>query len=146
LEFLAAYGPSSPKSAHSEETKMINKPREQASPILIVGSMAFDDLELPSANEKNVVGGSATYAALSAALFAPVQIVAVVGSDFPATALSELAAASTCQGSSKPRGRRSVGQAGMRQTSPAARLSIRSSMCSQTFGPSCPPLLRERRS
>jgi sugar/nucleoside kinase (ribokinase family) len=68
----------------------MTKPREQASPVLIVGSMAFDDLELPSANEKNVVGGSATYAALSAALFAPVQIVAVVGVDFPEAALSEL--------------------------------------------------------
>jgi sugar/nucleoside kinase (ribokinase family) len=70
---------------------MMSKPREQASPVLIVGSMAFDDLELPTANEKNVVGGSATYAAFSAALFAPVQIVAVVGSDFPEATLSELA-------------------------------------------------------
>src|SRR5450432_3188876 len=69
---------------------MTTKPREQASPVLIVGSMAFDDLELPSANEKDVVGGSATYAAFSAALFAPVQIVAVVGSDFPHATLSQL--------------------------------------------------------
>jgi sugar/nucleoside kinase (ribokinase family) len=69
---------------------MTQKPREQAAPVLIVGSMAFDDLELPSANEKNVVGGSATYAAFSAALFAPVQIVAVVGSDFPESTLNEL--------------------------------------------------------
>jgi sugar/nucleoside kinase (ribokinase family) len=71
---------------------MTTKPREQAAPVLIVGSMAFDDLELPSAHEKNVVGGSATYAAFSAALFAPVQIVAVVGSDFPEASLSELTA------------------------------------------------------
>ena len=70
---------------------MTNKPREQAAPVLIVGSMAFDDLELPSGNEKDVVGGSATYAAYSAALFAPVQIVAVVGSDFPKATLSDLA-------------------------------------------------------
>jgi sugar/nucleoside kinase (ribokinase family) len=75
-----------------ERKRMTTKPREQASPVLIVGSMAFDDLELPSANEKDVVGGSATYAAFSAALFAPVQIVAVVGSDFPEATLSELAA------------------------------------------------------
>ena len=47
---------------------MTTKPREQAAPVLIVGSMAFDDLELPSANEKNVVGGSATYAAYAAAV------------------------------------------------------------------------------
>jgi len=69
---------------------MNNKPREQASPVLIVGSMAFDDLDLPSGSEKNVVGGSATYAAYSAALFAPVQIVAVVGSDFPQATLTDL--------------------------------------------------------
>ncbi|HEY4102563.1 MAG TPA: sugar kinase, partial [Polyangiaceae bacterium] len=69
---------------------MTTKPREQAAPVLIVGSMAFDDLELPSANEKDVVGGSATYAAFSAALFAPVQIVAVVGSDFPEHTLGAL--------------------------------------------------------
>ncbi len=69
---------------------MSQKPREQASSVLIVGSMAFDDLELPSANEKDVVGGSATYAAFSAALFAPVQIVAVVGADFPSATLDEL--------------------------------------------------------
>ena len=71
---------------------MTNKPREQASPVLIVCSMAFDDLELPSGNEKDVVGGSATYAAYSASLFAPVQIVAVVGADFPETTLTDLSA------------------------------------------------------
>jgi sugar/nucleoside kinase (ribokinase family) len=69
---------------------MTTKPREQASPVLIVGSMAFDDLELPSGSEKDVVGGSATYAAYTAGLFAPVQIVAVVGSDFPEATLTEL--------------------------------------------------------
>jgi sugar/nucleoside kinase (ribokinase family) len=69
---------------------MSTKPREQASPVLIVGSMAFDDLDLPSGSEKDVVGGSATYAAYTAGLFAPVQIVAVVGSDFPETTLAEL--------------------------------------------------------
>ncbi|HEY5375079.1 MAG TPA: PfkB family carbohydrate kinase [Polyangiaceae bacterium] len=69
---------------------MSTKPREQASPILIVGSMAFDDLDLPSGNENDVVGGSATYAAYTAGLFAPVQIVAVVGADFPEATLTEL--------------------------------------------------------
>ena len=59
-------------------------------PVLIVGSMAFDDLELPSANVKDVVGGSATYAALSAGLFSEARVVAVVGDDFPAEALQRL--------------------------------------------------------
>lgn len=50
--------------------------------VLIVGSMAFDDLELPTTSAKNVVGGAATYAALAASLFSPARIVAVVGEDF----------------------------------------------------------------
>jgi sugar/nucleoside kinase (ribokinase family) len=50
--------------------------------VLIVGSMALDDLELPTSSAKNVVGGAATYAAYAASLFAPARIVAVVGEDF----------------------------------------------------------------
>lgn len=59
--------------------------------VLIVGSMAFDDLELPSGNFADVVGGSATYCAYAASLFSSVKIVAVVGSDFPAATLDSLA-------------------------------------------------------
>ena len=50
--------------------------------VLIVGSMALDDLELPTTSAKNVVGGAATYASMAASLFAPARIVAVVGEDF----------------------------------------------------------------
>ncbi len=50
--------------------------------VLIVGSMALDDLELPTTSAKNVVGGAATYAAYAASLFAPARVVAVVGEDF----------------------------------------------------------------
>lgn len=66
--------------------------KETADPVLIVGSMAFDDLELPSVNAKDVVGGAATYAAYAASLFSPVRIVAVVGEDFPNAVLEELTA------------------------------------------------------
>jgi len=59
--------------------------------VLIVGSMAFDDLELPSITATDVVGGSATYSALAASLFAPVRVVAVVGDDFPEPVLEDLA-------------------------------------------------------
>ncbi|HEY6080315.1 MAG TPA: PfkB family carbohydrate kinase [Polyangiaceae bacterium] len=64
--------------------------KETADAVLIVGSMAFDDLELPSVKAKDVVGGAATYAAYAASLFAPVRIVAVVGDDFPRSVLEEL--------------------------------------------------------
>ena len=59
-------------------------------PILIVGSMAFDDLELPSGSFKDVVGGSATFAGLAASTFAPVRVVAVIGDDFPEATLEEM--------------------------------------------------------
>ncbi|HWA74912.1 MAG TPA: PfkB family carbohydrate kinase [Polyangiaceae bacterium] len=69
---------------------MTSNTKNPAQPVLIIGSMAFDDLELPSENAKDVVGGAATYAAYAASLFAPVRIVAVVGRDFPESELSEL--------------------------------------------------------
>jgi sugar/nucleoside kinase (ribokinase family) len=61
-----------------------------AQPLLIVGSMAFDDLDLPSGENRDVVGGSATYAALAASQFCPPRIVAVVGEDFPEKAVEDL--------------------------------------------------------
>ncbi|HSO00601.1 MAG TPA: PfkB family carbohydrate kinase, partial [Candidatus Nanopelagicales bacterium] len=61
-----------------------------ASSILIVGSMAFDDLELPTGSAPNVVGGSATYSSFAASVFAPVRVVAVVGDDFPEEMLTSM--------------------------------------------------------
>jgi sugar/nucleoside kinase (ribokinase family) len=62
----------------------------QAAPVLIVGSMALDDLQLPTTTATNVVGGAATYASLATSLFGPARVVAVVGSDFPETVLADL--------------------------------------------------------
>lgn len=59
-------------------------------PILIVGSLAFDDLEMPSGRFDDVLGGAATYSSISASLLAPVRLVGVVGSDFPAQVLGDL--------------------------------------------------------
>ena len=50
--------------------------------ILVVGSVAFDDLRTPSESADGVVGGAATYFALSAAHFTDVNVVAVIGDDF----------------------------------------------------------------
>ncbi|MCC6555446.1 MAG: sugar kinase [Polyangiaceae bacterium] len=63
-----------------------------SSAILIVGSMAFDDLELPTGSARDVVGGSATYSSFAASTFAPVRVVAVVGDDFPAETLDAMRA------------------------------------------------------
>jgi sugar/nucleoside kinase (ribokinase family) len=59
-------------------------------PVLIVGSMAFDDLELPTGTFRNTVGGSATYASFAASTFTEVRTVAVVGEDFPQDVLRSL--------------------------------------------------------
>ncbi|WP_243324282.1 PfkB family carbohydrate kinase [Geothrix sp. SG200] len=50
--------------------------------LLVVGSVAFDDLETPFGSREHALGGSATYFSLSASRFHPVRIVAVVGEDF----------------------------------------------------------------
>jgi sugar/nucleoside kinase (ribokinase family) len=50
--------------------------------LLVVGSVAFDDLESPSGRRTNILGGSASYFSLAASRLHPVQVVAVVGEDF----------------------------------------------------------------
>ncbi len=50
--------------------------------LLVVGSVAFDDLESPFGRQENVLGGSASYFSLSASHFGEVRVVAVVGEDF----------------------------------------------------------------
>jgi sugar/nucleoside kinase (ribokinase family) len=52
-------------------------------PILLVGSIALDDVSTPFGTARGVFGGSAAYFALAARFFAPVRLVAVVGTDFP---------------------------------------------------------------
>jgi len=52
--------------------------------LLAVGTVAFDTIETPFGKAERIIGGSCTYAALAASYFAPkINIVAVVGDDFP---------------------------------------------------------------
>ena len=51
--------------------------------ILVIGSVAFDSVETPFGRGEDVLGGSATYFSTSASFFTGVQLVAVVGDDFP---------------------------------------------------------------
>ncbi|MEA3202240.1 MAG: hypothetical protein QOE90_3668 [Thermoplasmata archaeon] len=57
--------------------------RAVTSPLLVVGTVALDDVETPYGKAKDVLGGSATYFAAGASFFAPVRVVGVVGDDFP---------------------------------------------------------------
>jgi len=52
-------------------------------PVLVVGSIALDTVKTPVEEHTDLLGGSASYAALSASFFAPVKLVGVVGDDFP---------------------------------------------------------------
>jgi sugar/nucleoside kinase (ribokinase family) len=53
------------------------------SDILVVGSIGFDDVETPFGRADHVLGGSTVYFAAAASLFAPVNVVSVVGTDMP---------------------------------------------------------------
>lgn len=51
--------------------------------VLVVGSIALDTVKTPVEEHADLLGGSASYAALGASFFSPVRLVGVVGSDFP---------------------------------------------------------------
>lgn len=51
--------------------------------VLIVGSIALDNIKTPLEERTGLLGGSASYAALAASFFGPVRLVGIVGTDFP---------------------------------------------------------------
>jgi sugar/nucleoside kinase (ribokinase family) len=51
--------------------------------LLVVGSIALDTVKTPVEEHADLIGGSASYAALGASFFSPVKLVGVVGEDFP---------------------------------------------------------------
>jgi sugar/nucleoside kinase (ribokinase family) len=53
----------------------------------VVGSVALDTVETPFGRADDALGGSATFFSAAASLFCPVQLVGVVGDDFPLEAL-----------------------------------------------------------
>ena len=54
------------------------------SKLLILGSIAFDQIETPFGKSNSIIGGSANYIALAAAQFEiPAAVVSIVGSDYP---------------------------------------------------------------
>ena len=57
---------------------------------LVVGSLALDTVETPYGRAVEVPGGSASFFAAAASLYQPVQVVAVVGDDFPLAQLGFL--------------------------------------------------------
>ncbi|MCB0637800.1 MAG: bifunctional hydroxymethylpyrimidine kinase/phosphomethylpyrimidine kinase [Lewinella sp.] len=59
--------------------------------LLVVGTVAFDNIETPFGRADKVVGGAATYIALSASYYTQhLKIVSVIGDDFPEEDLNDL--------------------------------------------------------
>lgn len=59
--------------------------------LLVVGTVAFDAIETPFGKTDKIIGGAATYISLAASYFTKnIQLVSVVGGDFPQDALDNL--------------------------------------------------------
>ena len=59
--------------------------------LLITGTVAFDAIETPTGKTDKIIGGAATYIGLSASYFtSDVQLISVVGDDFPQDYISLL--------------------------------------------------------
>ena len=52
-------------------------------PLVVVGSVAIDNVETPSERRDNLLGGSATHFSTAASFFTGVRLVGVVGEDWP---------------------------------------------------------------
>ncbi|MFC1784954.1 PfkB family carbohydrate kinase [Candidatus Neomarinimicrobiota bacterium] len=51
--------------------------------ILIVGSIAIDTIEIGNERYENLLGGSTTYATIAAGKYSDVNVVGIIGNDFP---------------------------------------------------------------
>jgi len=55
----------------------------RSSPALVVGSLGLDTISTPFGSVSDVLGGTSSYFSLSASNYTDVQVVAVIGNDFP---------------------------------------------------------------
>ena len=59
--------------------------------LLVVGSIALDSIFTPFGETADALGGSAVFFSVAGAILHPVQVVGVIGNDFPLTELERLA-------------------------------------------------------
>ena len=70
-----------------------SSPTSEMPPVLIGGTIAIDNVKTPHAEAANLLGGSASYAALAASFYSkPVGLVGIIGHDFPKEHLDMLEA------------------------------------------------------
>ena len=58
--------------------------------VLVVGSVALDTIETPFGKAEDALGGSATFFSAAASFFSPIELVGVVGDDYPREGLQFL--------------------------------------------------------
>lgn len=59
--------------------------------LLVIGTVAFDDIETPFGRAEKIVGGAATYIAWAASYFTDdIRMVSIIGDDFPESELAAL--------------------------------------------------------
>ena len=63
-----------------------------ASPLLVVGSVAFDNVITPPAEQERILGGAASYCSFAASYYTQVRMVGVVGNDFTESDMDRLRA------------------------------------------------------
>lgn len=51
--------------------------------LMVLGTVALDDIKTPSGIKRNMLGGSAAHFCMSARLFTKIHLVAIIGQDFP---------------------------------------------------------------
>ncbi|MFH1877352.1 MAG: PfkB family carbohydrate kinase [Candidatus Omnitrophota bacterium] len=51
--------------------------------LTVIGSVALDSIETPFGKKQEILGGSATFSSISASFYSPVNLISVVGTDFP---------------------------------------------------------------
>ncbi|MGA0846359.1 MAG: PfkB family carbohydrate kinase [Luteolibacter sp.] len=67
------------------------KQTNQAAPVIVGGTIAIDHVKTPESEGRDLLGGSAAYAALAASFFTkPVSLIGVIGRDFPEQHLAML--------------------------------------------------------
>ena len=74
------------RSAVAEMSEIIyifSERKDGSVSILVVGSVALDTVETPFARIEETLGGAASYFTTAASLYNQVNLVAIVGSDFP---------------------------------------------------------------
>ncbi len=80
-----------PTSSSSSSSSLPTSDLQLPTSIVIGGTIAIDHVKTPEAEAQNLLGGSAAYAALAASFFSkPVDLIGIIGHDFPKNHLDML--------------------------------------------------------